>query len=319
MIGGYVDARGNARDEPRRSVVGLALLLVVLLLPANAAAHRSGCHRWHSCESDRGTYVCGDLGYCSQCADNQYCLNGRPRAAALPAPAPAAQPAPPVTPPSSGAPARAPSPGTALHSEPATVVRVIDGDTVDVRVLGQVERVRFIGLNTPETKDPRRPVQCFGREASAKAKELLDGKRVELEADPSQGDRDRYGRILRYVFLPDGRNFAEVMIQEGYGHEYTYRLLYKYQERFKAAERNARKHERGLWSLVTCGGDTARPAKDQMGTAPGSALAEAAAPCQPGQVKANRRSGIYHVPGGGSVSLTLAERGGGSSSLGSLL
>jgi micrococcal nuclease len=130
---------------------------------------------------------------------------------------------------------------------------VVDGDTVDVRVGGRVERVRLIGLDTPESVDRRRPVECFGREASARAKELLlAGPQVLLEADPSQGDRDRYGRLLRYIILPDGRNFAEVMIGEGYGFEFTYRLPYRYQERFKAAQRDAREQERGLWAPGAC-------------------------------------------------------------------
>ncbi len=191
--------------------------------------------------------------------------------------------------------------------EPAAVVEVVDGDTVKVRLLsGPVETLRLIGLNTPETVDLRRPVECFGREASAQAKELLPrGVRVELEADSTQGNRDRYLRLLRYLWLPDGRNFAEVMIRDGYGPEYTYRLPYKYQDRFKVAQREAREQERGLWSPVTCGGDTMQPAKDQQGRTPGSALA-AAAPCQPGQIKANRRSGIYHVPSGAFYANTKA-------------
>lgn len=215
-----------------RGRVGALLAVVLCLFASNSEAHRSGCHRWHSCPSDTGSYVCGDLGYCSACPDNQFCLNGQPRLVAAPGPAVS-------------------SPGTVEQPQarhhPAILVEVIDGDTVDVRLEnGREERLRLIGLNTPETKDPRRPVECFGREASAKAKELLDGKRVEIEADPSQGNQDRYGRLLRYVWLPNGRNFAEVMIREGYGHEYTYRLPYKHQERFKAAEREAREQGRGL-------------------------------------------------------------------------
>ena len=106
------------------------------------------------------------------------------------------------------------------------VTRVIDGDTVDVRINGKVERIRIIGLNTPETKDPRKPVQCFGKEASAKAEELLGGKTVRLEADPTQGERGRYGRLLRYIWMPDGQLFNMVMISEGYAFEYTYRVPY---------------------------------------------------------------------------------------------
>jgi micrococcal nuclease len=76
---------------------------------------------------------------------------------------------------------------------------------------------------------------------------------VLLDPDPTQGDRDRYGRLLRYIMLPDGRNFAEVMIAEGYGFEFTYRLPYREQARFQAAQRQARAEGRGLWAPGACG------------------------------------------------------------------
>ncbi len=88
--------------------------------------------------------------------------------------------------------------------ESGKVVKVIDGDTVDVEIDGKVVRLRLIGINTPETKDPRRPVQCFGREASAQAKKLLEGKTVHLERDKSQQNRDKYSRLFRYVWTEDG-------------------------------------------------------------------------------------------------------------------
>src|SRR2546429_383079 len=77
------------------------------------------------------------------------------------------------------------------------VILVEDGDTIKVRVSGKAETVRFIGIDTPEVKDPRKPVQCFGRAASAKTHELLDGKSVRLEGDPQNSDRDKYHRLLR--------------------------------------------------------------------------------------------------------------------------
>lgn len=226
---------------------------MLAVLRGGAEAHRSGCHRWHSCPSDTGSYVCGDLGYCSQCPDNRYCLNGQPRQTDIVRPSPAARPAPAVPLPSPEGPARAPTPGTTLGREAATIIRVIDGDTVDVEVGGRRERLRLIGLDTPESVDPRRPVECFGREASARAKALLPaGARVQLEADATQGERDRYGRLLRYIVLADGRNFAEVMIRDGYGFEYTFRFPYRYQDAFKAAQREARANERGLWKPGAC-------------------------------------------------------------------
>jgi len=109
--------------------------------------------------------------------------------------------------------------------------------------------------------DPRKPVQCFGKEASDKAKELLTGKSVRLEKDASQGEYDKYGRLLAYVYLPDlpdsagkagGTLFNKYMIAEGYGHEYTYNLPYKYQQEFKAAEARARAEKKGLWADGVC-------------------------------------------------------------------
>ncbi len=132
------------------------------------------------------------------------------------------------------------------------VEKVVDGDTIDVLIDNKTERLRLIGINTPETVDPRKKVQCFGREASNKAKELLEGQFASLESDETQGERDKYKRLLRYVFLPDGTNFNLFMIEEGYAHEYTYDEPYKYQADFKDAERSARENNKGLWNINSC-------------------------------------------------------------------
>jgi len=129
------------------------------------------------------------------------------------------------------------------------VVKVIDGDTVAVEINGKTETIRLIGLNTPETVDPRKPVERFGIEASNKAKEILTGKSVRLEADGIVGERGKYGRLLRYIFLEDGTNFNKMMISEGYAYEYTYNSPYKYQEEFKEAEKEAREAKKGLWGF----------------------------------------------------------------------
>ena len=132
------------------------------------------------------------------------------------------------------------------------VTRVIDGDTIEVAISGQVEKIRLIGINTPETVDPRKPVECFGKEASDHAKALLEGQSVKLGSDSTQADRDKYNRLLRYVRLPDGRNFNKLMIAEGYAYEYTYEIPYKYQSEFKAAELQARQMKKGLWADRAC-------------------------------------------------------------------
>lgn len=133
------------------------------------------------------------------------------------------------------------------------VARVVDGDTIDVEVDEGEVRLRLIGINTPETVDPRKPVECFGKEVSARAKALLSEGLVRVETDPTQGRLDKYGRTLAYVFLPDGTLFNKEMIMEGYAHEYTYRYPYKYQNEFKAAERSARKAGAGIWAPGICG------------------------------------------------------------------
>lgn len=134
------------------------------------------------------------------------------------------------------------------------VVEVIDGDTIDVQFDDKVERVRLIGINTPEIVDPRRPVQCFGKEASDKAKQVLNNNKVKLVNDPSQGDRDSYGRLLRYVYLADGSLFNKIMIDAGYAFEYTYKTPYQYREEFLEAQKQASLNQVGLWSSSTCNG-----------------------------------------------------------------
>ena len=144
----------------------------------------------------------------------------------------------------------------------AELVTVVDGDTFKATINGRSETIRLIGIDTPEAVDPRKPVQCFSEEASARAKELLTGKTIRLETDPSQDERDKYGRLLAYAFLPDGRHFNLLMIASGYAHEYTYDLPYKYQAVFKDAEKNAAERRLGLWSTTTCAGDITKSAFD---------------------------------------------------------
>lgn len=142
------------------------------------------------------------------------------------------------------------------------VSSVVDGDTVKVNINGTIETMRLIGMDTPETVDPRKPVQCFGKEASNKAKELLIGKKVRLESDLTQGELDKYGRRLAYIYREDGLFYNKYMIEQGYAHEYTYNTPYKYQAEFKAAQKSAQQNLRGLWSPNTCNGDTTSSATD---------------------------------------------------------
>jgi micrococcal nuclease len=134
---------------------------------------------------------------------------------------------------------------TCWASESGRVVEVIDGDTIRVSIVGVVESVRLIGVDTPEI-DPRRPVELFGKEASEFTRRSCLGEDVRLERDPQGDTRDKYGRLLRYVYLPDGTLLNAEIIRQGYGHAYT-RFPYAKMETFRALEREAREAGRGLW------------------------------------------------------------------------
>jgi len=122
-----------------------------------------------------------------------------------------------------------------------TCVRVVDGDTI---VLDGQETIRLIGVDTPETKDPRKPVEAFGQEAYEFTKGLVEGKKVRLEYD--QERIDKYGRTLAYVYLDDGTFVNAQIILQGYGHAYT-AFPFKYMENFRGYERMARERGLGLW------------------------------------------------------------------------
>lgn len=145
-----------------------------------------------------------------------------------------------------------PTPEPADMQQLYYIASVVDGDTVKVDVDSSVVTVRLIGIDTPETVHPSQPVECFGQEASQRTKALLEGKQVRLETDESQGDQDRYGRLLRYVFLPDGTSINKLLISEGYAYEYTYSTPYSYQTEFKQAQAEAQNKKRGLWADGVC-------------------------------------------------------------------
>ena len=174
-----------------------------------------------------------------------------------PTPTPTATPTP-LPPPTPVPPTPTPIPPTPTQTvalTAATVIEVVDGDTLRVSIGGQVETVRIIGVDTPETRDPQQPVMCYGPEATAFTQEMVNraGGQVLLEKDVSE--RDRYQRLLRYVWLshPDGqRMLNEELVKWGYAQVSTYPPDVKYQDRFLAAQREAREENRGLWGA--CGG-----------------------------------------------------------------
>lgn len=136
-----------------------------------------------------------------------------------------------------------------------TVSSVSDGDTIKVNVNGKIETVRLIGVDTPETKDPRKPVQCFGKQASDFTTQQLNGTSVRLEPDATQQERDKYGRLLRYVYMPNGTLFNQLLVASGYAYEYTYQNNpYQFHDDFIKAQRLAQQEGRGLWSEQSCSG-----------------------------------------------------------------
>jgi len=127
-------------------------------------------------------------------------------------------------------------------SQEFLVTRVIDGDTIEIET---GEKVRYIGMDTPETVDPRKPVQCFGEEASAKNKELVLNKKVKLVKDVSE--TDKYGRLLRFVYLEDGTLVNLELVKEGFAQVMTIPPDVAHSDDFVKAAKEAREAKRGLW------------------------------------------------------------------------
>ena len=138
-----------------------------------------------------------------------------------------------------------------LEQEGFLVTKVIDGDTIEVLINNQKVRVRLIGVDTPETVDPNRPNGCFGKEASEITKQLLTGKKVFLEKDVSE--TDRYGRLLRYVYLPteEGKRIFvnDYLIRQGFGMVLTYPPDVKFSDQFLKAQQSAKEQNLGLWAV----------------------------------------------------------------------
>lgn len=136
-----------------------------------------------------------------------------------------------------------------INNDKFLVTKVYDGDTFQIKVDGQAVSVRLIGIDTPETIDPRRPVGCFGKKASDETKRLIEGKVVTLSKDVSE--TDKYNRLLRYVFLPisggESLFINDYLIRQGFAKSLTYPPDVKYNDRFLAAEKEARENLRGLW------------------------------------------------------------------------
>lgn len=154
--------------------------------------------------------------------------------------------------------------GQVLKTGTYRVTKFNDGDTITIDMDGREEKIRFIGVDTPETEDPRKPIQCFGKAASRYTKELIGNNPVRLEADILNSNRDRYNRLLRYVYLPDGTLVNARIISDGYGFAYT-SFPFERLDEFRKLQTQARQNNRGLWSNCDpeknqYGGYTSNPA-----------------------------------------------------------
>src|SRR5476651_50748 len=159
------------------------------------------------------------------------------------------------------------TPKTVQQSDPSlyTIDHYVDGDTIAVNMNGTVETIRFIGVDTPETHKPNTPVQCYGELAAANTKtEISKFGKVRLQADPLDTNRDVYGRLLRYVYLPHGTLMDEQIIKTGYGFAYL-GFPFTKSDQFAAAGQTAQASKVGLWAVCSptvnkYGGYTSNPA-----------------------------------------------------------
>lgn len=187
----------------------------------------------------------------------------------------------------------------------ATVTRVVDGDTVHVSINGRDETVRMIGVNTPETHHPNKPVEYYGPEAEKYTHSQLDGKQIWLQKDVQE--RDKYGRLLAYIWLeqPTSDSESEVwakmynakLLLDGYAQVMTIPPNVKYADLFVKLQREAREGRHGLWGG---GGQHSQKQGQAAQTAPSGASSKGPGP-HGETIKGNinsRGEKIYHVPGG---------------------
>lgn len=137
--------------------------------------------------------------------------------------------------------------GEVEYDETVTVERIVDGDTIRIDpAVDDIDEVRLIGVDTPETKDPDCDVQPYGPEALTFTRDQLQGEEVDLEFDEDRVDR--YDRLLAYVYLDDDM-FNETLLEEGYAQVYTVSPNDRYEDRFEEAQESAQEAEIGIWGL----------------------------------------------------------------------
>ncbi|WP_377914852.1 thermonuclease family protein [Bacillus songklensis] len=189
---------------------------------------------------------------------------------------------------------------------PAVVERVVDGDTIKVEVNNRSETVRLLLVDTPESVHPSKPVQPYGKEASNFVKELLpEGKEVKLEMDV--GERDKYGRLLAYVWV-DGKMLNELLLEKGYARvAYVFEPNTKYVDRFRDIQEKARKQELKIWSIENYATDRGFE-EDQVEQ--NETKSEQKVSCKQPLIKGNINSKgekIYHTPDSPQYKVTKPE------------
>lgn len=183
-----------------------------------------------------------------------------------------------------------------ISDQSVLVTRVVDGDTIELET---GRRVRYIGVDTPESLHPNKAVECFAKESFAKNKALVEGRRVRLEKDVSEADR--YGRLLRYVYI-DTLFVNDVLVREGFAHASSYPPDVKYQDKLREAEQSARHNQWGLW--VECSTQDAA-----QGTIAPVLIPESPGACTiKGNITADGEN-IYHLPGCKSYNQTKIDPG----------
>lgn len=194
----------------------------------------------------------------------------------------------------------------------AKVIDVVDGDTIKVQFAdGQKETIRLLLVDTPETKHPDKPVQPFGPEASAFAKDTLLGKNIEVELDVSE--RDKYGRLLAYIWI-DGKMFNEMLLENGLARvAYVYPPNVKYVDQFRIIQSVAQENEIGIWSIENYakedGFNENAVSESNLSTSSAAANSQSDSDCVP-TIKGNITSDgekIYHLPDGQYYESTKAE------------
>lgn len=197
---------------------------------------------------------------------------------------------------------------------PATIVKNVDGDTVNILLNGKIEKVRMLCVDTPETRHPRLGVQPFGQEASEYTKKILSvGTKVEIEPGIGEG-RDKYGRLLAYIYV-NGKMFNEMLLEQGLARvAYIYAPNTQYVDEFYAIQKKAQKKGVGIWSIENYAQeegyntDEVEDSKENDTTSPRTSSGngyqnnprddqETNLECK-GKIKGNANSQIYHVPGG---------------------